>query len=268
MSHDPHASWGDRTPLSDDAGVVVVFSLADSIRSGRPWADGVWRPTDVDLDRAVAMVRTALAGHTVSTSDEELADALLASGASPVRHAHTMTHDLTTVPAAGEESPIVIASLDAAGLHAEADTLGTIAFAAYAGAHPDHEHDHPEQSIGEMHAIADGEVLGPLLPVSTIARVEGRPIGACLVVERPGSAPDGGPWVVDVFRDPTVAVRGAGTALLGGSLHRAAASGLPSLSLVVSHANLSAMRVYERLGFVETGQSRTVVLPLKTDREQ
>lgn len=261
MDQDPYASWGDRTSLSDEDGVVLVFSLAESTRNGRPWADGVWRPSHVGLDRAVAMTRTALDGHTVSTSDDELADALLATGASPLRHAHTMTHDLATVPTDGEGPAIIVAPLDAAGLRAEATTLGTIAFAAYPAAHPDHEHDRPEQAIGELRAIADGEVLGPFLDVSTIGYVDGRPVGACLVVDRPGSAPDGGPWVVDVFRDPAASVRGIGTALLGGALRLADEVGLPSLSLVVSHGNPSAIRVYERLGFVETSRSRTLTLP-------
>jgi len=258
---DPYRHWGDRTPLADDDGLVLVLSLAESTRTDRPWADGLWRPSTVVLGRAVEMARTALAGYTVSTGDEELAGALLADGADPVRHAHTMTHDLTAVPAAAVEPSVLIGPLDAAGLRRRAAALGAVALAAYPAGHPDHEHDRPEDAIAELDAIAGGRMLGPFLEVSTLARVGDRTVGACLVVDRPGSAPDGGPWVIDVFRDPSVPVRGIGAALLGASLHRAADAGLASLSLVVSHGNASAMRLYRRLGFVGTGRSWTVRLP-------
>ena len=71
---------------------------------------------------------------------------------------------------------------------------------------------------------------------------------------------DGGPWVLDVFRDPAARLGGIGRALLVHTLLAARDSGLPALSLVVSHANTPARRLYDALGFVVTSESRTLVV--------
>ncbi len=67
--------------------------------------------------------------------------------------------------------------------------------------------------------------------------------------------------MVDVFRDLRCPIRGIGEALLRSSLTGAAATGLPALSLAVSDRNEGAHRLYRRLGFVETDESWTLVLP-------
>jgi GNAT superfamily N-acetyltransferase len=258
---DPHAAWGDRTPLYDDEGrLALVFTLTESTRGGRPWVDGVWRPAGIPVERACELALSAFADHAFSTSDAALADALASSGATWRRHAHTMTHDLVSVPAA-HVGPVSVSGLDSAAVHELADPLGATAFAAYPPGHPDHRLAHVDQAVAEMKAIADGLVLGPLLDVSCLAVVGTAVVGACLVVDRPGAPPDGGPWVVDVFRDPAVQVHGVGTALLAGSLERARDDGLAGLSLVVSHDNGPARRLYDRLGFVQTSQSWTLLLP-------
>jgi ribosomal protein S18 acetylase RimI-like enzyme len=115
--------------------------------------------------------------------------------------------------------------------------------------------------VAALHRVAAGEVLGPLLDVSTVASLEGAVVGACLVVEREGAPPDGGPWVLDIFRNPACTVRGIGAALLVASLQLARRQQLPGLSLAVSHANATARRLYARLGFVEVSAGRTLLVP-------
>jgi hypothetical protein len=113
-----------------------------------------------------------------------------------------------------------------------------------------------------MRKAAAGEVLGPLLAASTVALGPGDAVlGACLVVDREGPIPDGGPWILDVFRDPTIPLAGVGFNLIGGSMHALADVGAPALGLVVTHANAHARQVYARLGFTSVSESWTVTLP-------
>ena len=107
-----------------------------------------------------------------------------------------------------------------------------------------------------------GEILGPMIPESRIALADGAIVGACLVVDRPGIPPHGGPWVVDIFRDPDSRAQGIGTALLTSVLAAGREAGLPGLSLVVTHDNERAHRLYRHLGFVDVQESWTLTLPL------
>ena len=264
---DPLAHWPDRTQLTDAGGrTLLVFSRVENTRSGRRWADGVWRPPDVTLDEAVAESLATLSGHAVSTSDGDLVEAWKKAGAEELRHAHVMTHDLRDLAAvrsaiAATAEGLTVEPVDADGIHRHAERLGAIAFAAYPPGHPDHEHDTVERAVAEMHAFARGEVLGPVLPVSQLARLDGEIIGVAIIVDREGQAPDGGPWVLDICRDPDAPARGIGRAMLGAVLLAATDAGLPSITLVVSHANTPARRLYVSLGFVEALESWTLALP-------
>jgi ribosomal protein S18 acetylase RimI-like enzyme len=262
LTHDPHGDWPDRTPLYDgDGRVVLVFSLASSTRSGRPWADGAWRQASVDVDECRDAVLDAMAGYAFSTGDKVLAEALLREGATSLRHAHAMSHPLAHLPRLDAPTPMRIESLSSERLLEHVDVLGEINFRAYAAGHPDHEHDTVEAAVREMRGIALGHILGPYLDVSQVATADSALVGACLVVDRDGAAPDGGPWIVDVFRDPEANIKGIGRALLTHSLHAARQAGLPALSLAVSHDNANALRLYSELGFVDASESFTVALP-------
>lgn len=258
---DPYAEWGNRTPLYDaDGRLLLVFTLAESTRSGRPWADGAWRPPEAPVEIAAEAALDALAGSALSTYDAGLVEALRAAGASELRHAHEMTHVLEPLPEA-PVSPLSVVPLSAPELDVRASALGELHLRAYPTGHPDASHDSVESAAGELRAIAAGEILGPLLDVSRIALDGDTVVGACLVVDRDGVPPSGGPWVVELFRDPEASGQGVGRALLVASLEAAAAARLPALSLVVSHANSAARRLYQSLGFTEAGESWTLVLP-------
>ena len=63
---------------------------------------------------------------------------------------------------------------------------------------------------------------------------------------------DGGPWITDLFVDPSAQGHGVGRALLGHALTQLTASGRDRLGLAVTLGN-PARRLYEALGFVEQG---------------
>ena len=266
LSPDPLAHWPDRTPIYDESGgLLLVVSPAEDTYSGLPWIDGVWRPDDVPVAAAVETITSAFPGSAVSTSDGELASALLAAGAEETRHAHSLSHDLSRLPAAtAPPRGLRVETVDGGTLHKLADPLGPVFFAAYPASHPDHSHDTVQQSVAALHRVADGEVLGPMLDASTVAWSQ-RPAR----LRQPSSAPA---WssIAPVGR-PTAA-RGCSTssatrsrrcAVSGRrcwsrSLEALRDAGLPGLSLVVSHDNRPAHRLYRAIGFLDISESWTL----------
>ncbi|MGI8612665.1 MAG: GNAT family N-acetyltransferase [Nocardioidaceae bacterium] len=258
---DPLAGKTGRTPLYDESGrLLLVFTVTTDTRSGRTCADGVWRPDDVPITTAVEAALDSFAGWTLSTADRALAEALVAAGSTRLRHAHLMSHDLSTVPFA-PATELAIEPLGADDVARHAERLEQIAHAAYPPGHPDHYHEIATQAVDEFAAIGRGELLGPLMVQSQLARHHGVIVGACLVVDREGQAPQGGPWIIELFRDPASTGRGIGEALVVATLTAAHEAGIPSVCLAVSDENAPAVRLYSRLGFVDVEQSWTLALP-------
>jgi GNAT superfamily N-acetyltransferase len=258
---DPFGHLPGRTPLYDGDRLVLVFTLEEALRSGRPWADVAWRPPDVPPDLAADAALSALGGYAFSTVDAPLVEALAARGGTEMRHAHTMTHSLDAVPEVTLPANAEISRLTRELLDADANDLAVVILAAYPPEHPDHEHVDRDVAARELRAFAAGEILGPFLDVSTVATVDGRLAGACIVVDRGGDPPDGGPWIVDVFRDPAFDARGLGAALIAVALRNCRDAGLPGLGLAVTHANAQAYGVYRRLGFADSVEAWTLALP-------
>jgi ribosomal protein S18 acetylase RimI-like enzyme len=258
---DPSADLPGRTSLvGDDGRLLLVFSLAEGTRENRLWADAAWRPPSAPVDETKRAVLHAFAGYAFSTSDELLADALSAAGAGELRHAHAMSHLLLELPGVAVDPRIKVEPLTSAQLVRHAESLGQISFVAYPEGHPDHVHDSTD-IVDELLAIARGELLGPYLELSRVALADGDIVGACLVVDREGVPPDGGAWIIDVFRDPASQIPGIGTALITSVLAAAQTDGTAGVSLAVSHSNDRAHRLYQRLGFAHTSQSWTLALP-------
>jgi GNAT superfamily N-acetyltransferase len=258
---DPLAAWPNREVLADSGGHRILVYCRYERANRQPWADGVWLPPDVDPDAAADLAANAWAGWACSSSDPELAQSLLARGATELRHAHQLTHPLTDLPSQ-VPGGFSIVPLDAQTLAARSYEVGSAAWHAYPPGHPDHDWVDVAAAERSMRKVAAGEVLGPLLDASTLALgADDAVLGACLVVEREGPVPDGGPWILDVFRDPTTPFRGVGFAVIGGALRALVEVGAPALGLAVTHANARARQVYERLGFVPVSESWTVTLP-------
>lgn len=259
---DPFADRPAKTSLHDEHGrLLLTFTLAAGARDGRPWADGAWSPPSAPVEATSRAVLEGLAGYALSTSDIALAESLSAAGATEVRHALVMSHPLTTLPEAAARARLAIEPLSASQVARHAARLGEIAFAAYPVGHADHSHDAVASAVGEISAIGRGELLGEFLEQSRLALWDGCIAGACLLVAREGVPPDGGPWVIEVFRDPACPARGVGTALLVSALAAVRSAGLSALSLAVSVANTRAVGLYSALGFGATSESWTLALP-------
>jgi GNAT superfamily N-acetyltransferase len=259
---DPFAHWPDRTALTDIGGrTVLVYTLGEDARDGRPWADGAWRPDDISVEEAARTTMQLLPGYAVSSADRPLVDGLLAAGATELRHAHVMTHALSALPKRPELGGLAVHRLSRDQLLRHAQRIAALMVSAYPPGHADHRFDTTDHAVRSIRMVAHDEVLGPYLHVSQVAVHGHTIIGAALVVDRPGRAPEGGPWLLDIFRDPASPLRGVGRALLTGALHAAGEDGLTSLSLAVSHSNTNAYDLYGSLGFVDHEQSWTLALP-------
>lgn len=260
---DPYADLPDRTTLADEAGeVLLVFSRSQSLAEATPWATGAWVPGRRLVVRAGALALQAMAGWMLSTSDPDLVTALRAGGATEVRHVHRMTHDLeSVVPRTTLGGALAVHPLTPGQAVRHAARLGAVAARAYPPGHPDPVDADEPAAVRRILSVARGEVLGPLTTQSRVAVHAREIVGACLVVDRPGTPPYGGPWVIDVFRDPRCPIRGIGEALLRSSLAGAASARLAALSLSASDRNERARRLYRRLGFVAVNESWTLALP-------
>ncbi|QRK04968.1 GNAT family N-acetyltransferase [Archangium violaceum] len=247
-----------RHTVRDAAGAPVLVH-SPSTRDGRPWADLAWRIPQVDATHCADVLLPALRGWALSTDDEALALALIARGARVVRHAHSYSRDLRADPASWS-TPEAPGGCQLSAVERSAEALASPLLAAYPPGHPDHSGWTPEEARHEVARILAGEVLGPLLPCSGLALEGDTVIGACLVTLREGSPPHGGPWVIEVYRNPAPRYAGVGAALLRRALWLSTRAELPALSLVVSDGN-PARRVYEHLGFQHVGSSRTLELP-------
>jgi GNAT superfamily N-acetyltransferase len=177
----------------------------------------------------------------------ELGRALLAQGATPRRHARLMTHDLRSVP---EEADPRVGPLTAAP-----EDLLPAHQSAYRPEHVDYELSRDTAAIGKL---LRGELVGPLLGASRMAVVDGRVAGAAILNDFPGAPPAAGPWLSELFRDPSVP--GLGRALLRGALAAAAADGLAALGLVVTGGN-PAGELYLDEGFRTVRDDISVTLP-------
>jgi ribosomal protein S18 acetylase RimI-like enzyme len=249
-----------RCTVNDAAGrPALVFS--EDERSGRPWADGAWRPPTASAATCADVVVRRLPGWALSSSDRELVEELRRRGGVLVRHAHSMSHDLTVLP----EPPVegfAVTPLTPPLLAARAAEVGDVAWRSYPAELGDHDWADVAAAAGGMRAVSAGDVLGPMSDASRIALDgSGGVLGACLVVDRGGPPPHGGHWVLDVFRDPRAPQRGIGAALIAAALRSLAAGSAPALGLAVTHANERALRLYRRLGFTDIEQSWTLHLP-------
>lgn len=269
---DPYADLDERMTLTDDSGrALLVFSASQSLRDSTPWAYAAWLPHPERVEDTAELAMTAMAGWLFSTADPRLAVALVRAGASERRHSHTMTNTLDSLPSARRAhrrtaeraTGLSVEPLTVAQVLRHALRLGALSFRASPPGHPDAFDGDEAGAVAEVRAVARGEVIGPLSPVSQVALLAGTIVGACLVVTRPGTPPYGGPWIVNVFRDPDSAARGVGQALVESSLDSARAARLPGMSLAVSHRNERARDLYRRTGFVEVGDSWRLALPTR-----
>ncbi|MEO3808960.1 GNAT family N-acetyltransferase [Sphaerisporangium sp. B11E5] len=244
---------GGAQTINDDTGRPVL-SFVEGTRAGRPCAD---LATVLGPGAEEAVLRR-LPGWVVA-GDEDLGRRLLAAGARPLRHAHSYSRDLRAEPAPAwwAETGYGVVACDAVP---PAEVFPAWR-AAYASGHPDRRDTGDAEALnGELAPLLSGRSYGPLLPCGGLLLRHDRVVAGVMVGTLSGEPPYGGPWVMEVFRDPDPRYAGLGAVMLRRALALATMHGLPSLGLAVTDGN-PARRVYERLGFRPTGSWLTVIVP-------
>jgi ribosomal protein S18 acetylase RimI-like enzyme len=238
LADDPGRPDG-RVLLGADGTPLARFVRGE--RAGAPLADFFEILPGAHPAAVLPAVLEALGGWRVS-GDPEFAAALEAAGGRPGRHVHVYSRRLDGPPLP-PPAPLP-AGLSLTPADRPAADLLDAARAAFPPEHPDRVTDH----LADLETIlSGGEGLGPLLPCSALAvDAAGVVAGAVLVTDAPGDAPEGGPWVANVFRAP--GHPGTGRALLVRAMRVGAADGLAALSLVVTDGN-PAEGLYRALGF-------------------
>ncbi len=216
------------------------------------------------LDLVVDAVLTDLAGWSLTTTHDDLADALVRRGATPTRHFSLMSVDLQsgnlTHHSAGAELPefLEVRPLRSDGL--VPPEVVQLVRAAYPEGHPDEEQGADDDIIADIQRAQNGGRLGPLMDQSALFFDADR-LAAMLLVNRvPGSPPLGGPWVTDVCRAPDPRYAGLGRSVLLRLMRLLHVDGERALSLAVTEGN-SARGLYESLGFTVVATTRKVRLP-------
>ncbi|GII80315.1 hypothetical protein Sru01_52970 [Sphaerisporangium rufum] len=236
-----------------DAAGRPVLSYIEGTRYGRPLAELLREHSPA----AAGTILRTMPGWAVVV-DEDLGRRLLQAGARPLRHAHAYSRDLRASPAPAEwaETGYGVVSCGAV----PADEVFPAWRAAYHPDHPDYHQPDDGAARRELATLLAGESEGPLLPCGGLLLRDGKVVAGVLVGTVPGEPPSGGPWVMDVFRDPDPRYAGLGAVMLRRALALATLHGLPALGLAVTEGN-PARRLYERLGFGHVRSAVTVGIP-------
>lgn len=231
-----------------------MLSYVEGTREGRPYAD----LAEVLGPGAVEAVLREMPGWVVS-GDEALGRRLLSAGGRRLKHAHVHSRDLRKDPA-----PPRWAETGYGVLACEAVPAAEVFpawRAAYPPGHPDRNLAGDDAALGlDLAPMLRGESYGTLLPCGGLMLLDDRVVAGVLVGALDGEPPYGGPWILDVFRDPEPRFAGLGAVMLRRALALATLHGLTALGLAVSDGN-PARRVYDRLGFRAAFSSITVIVP-------
>ena len=127
----------------------------------------------------------------------------------------------------------------------DVDALAELMMDAYAGTIDFEEGATLEDARGEVRSgLGDGADLDP----SVVIERDGRLVSTCLVTQREGYAA-----LAFVMTHAAFTRQGLATAVMQHAMCRIHAGGERRVRLGVTRANVNAVRVYERLGFVDDG---------------
>jgi len=219
------------------------------------------------LEVVVPAVLDQLSGWWLTSPDAALTGALLAAGATLVRHSHVYTFPLAgpggpPVPARPQLPP----GLTIGPISRSPAELVPLVMAAYPPDHVDHQGGDPAVEEAELRLLLEGELVGPFLAgasaqiTADMGSGNGDAVAVVIVNRAAGEAPLGGPWVSQVLRLPGDRWAGLGALALRHALVELAAAGEASLGLAVTEGN-PARRVYERLGFRHVSSHRKLAIP-------
>jgi len=245
-----------RGVLADAGELLGRFHRFDAV----PPSAELFEPL-ADTDRVVQAVFDDLAGWSLTTTDEDFADALVQRGATPTRHFSLMSVDLTTSEMTeGDDLPEF---LEVRPLGADdpvpREVVGLVR-SAYPPGHPDEERGTDDDIIRDIRRAQSGSRLGPLLDQSAFFFDADRPAAMLLVNRVPGDPPLGGPWVTDICRVPDRRYAGLGRSMLMRVMRLLREGGESALSLAVTEGN-PARALYESLGFTVVATTLKVRIP-------
>ena len=130
---------------------------------------------------------------------------------------------------------------------ADLDALAPLMLRAYRGT-VDDEGETVEQAADELRKTTQG-AYGEFLPACSMVVERGGALRAAALLTRQ----QGRPLVAFTFTDPDFGRQGLARACMDAAMAALYAQGERELRLVVTLANLPALRLYERLGFVRAG---------------
>ncbi len=218
-----------------------------------------------DLGLVVPAVLEHLHGHWLTSDDDGLLDALLAAGATMVRHSHIYGLRLDGSRPIGRRRTTDrwrVSPLDSSGVD-----LTPLSRRAYPAGHVDHDDVDPSETAQVLQGLLDGALVGDHLGHAGAVAVVEDPgtgaetvVGVCIVNRAPGTPPEGGPWVTEIFRDPAPRFAGVGRDLLRHAIDELAAAGESTLGLAVTEGN-PARRLYEAMGFERVLARRKIGIP-------
>lgn len=249
----------DERVLADEAGPVVRYLVGT--RDGVPLADLAVVADGRTPAEATAAIVAAFPGWLVSTEDVALAERLCGAGAVQRRHSFVMQCRLAEHPPLHSLSSAF--SLEPLPTDVASDRWAAILpswRAAFPPEHPDHFAGDDAAAIGFLMRLVDGDEMGPLHRSTTLlADDSGALVAGIMVSMRPEAPPWGGPWIADIWRDPSLRGTGVGSMLIDHAKRLLIDDGYEVLSLAVTAGN-DARRTYEATGFQIVNESRTVLV--------
>ena len=254
--------------LRDGTGAVLGWTVIDDATEPVR-AEPLVRLPRIDARQLARVAAIDLAGMRVATDDEELADALVATGGTLVRRATVMATHPPRRPTTDAAPPprYQVLAMDRLPTPPEAlaDALTGPNRAAYPPEHADHDPDvDGAATTTRLRALLSGRVTGPLDPtLSAIVRraADPSPVGAIIVTHQPaGAIWPGGPWIVELFVHPRHTGQGLGRSLLGHTLAACGRFARERVGLAVTHGNQAAA-LYRSVGFTDLFHSWAIELP-------
>ena len=246
--------------LSDARGPVLRYVAED--REGTPIADLARVVSGRTAADAAASATVHLPAWLLATEDLALANRLVMAGATPKRHAIVMQCDLREpLPAEVEDPRFTWQPLPTTDDSERWTAILPSWRAAFPADHPDHFAGDDPLAIGFIMRLVDGSELGPLHRSSTLlADATGRPVAGIIINVRSQDPPWGGPWIADLWRDPSLRGTAVGPLLIAHAKRLLADDGFVSLGLAVTSGN-PARKTYQEQCFRTVVESQTLLLP-------
>lgn len=250
-------SFSERTEVTVTTIAVDGIDVLsyERVEQAPPLADNVRALAEIPL--VVAALHDRFAGWSFVSSDHELTDAMLDSGATISRHGHRLTRAISD---ADTQVKISLANgLKFGPLVQSSKDLARLSELAYGTGHVDFDAEYPHEP--ELTGLLNGEIVGPFMANASWQIADGDQLVGAIIINRSTSpiTPDE-PWVSEVFRDPDPRFRGLGRDLLHLSIRSLAQANDSPLGLVVTEGNPAA-ELYRSLGFTHQSSFRKLRIP-------